>query len=634
IRGDETMVSRFADYIDWIAAGFARHFIHLPNEGKFSEAREQFRKIEAAPQAAKEESLRVLKQIVEGMNRKQLDLFTRKVVLDDLTYEVANQHEIPFGLTPADVKRELAKVDAALTPDLIERVKIRNKLIRHVADEMVRSGVLTRDQVQNPGYYRHQVLDYARAQVLRAKTPGKRLESPHWARRMGSTLDINANLLEAEFEWLQRALTYVAVADSIEWFQQSDYNVRDSVTAKARDHNKQLTDKILARDLRDNGYVTGTGRETSPLNEEWMRFKQRIYLGLKGVREALQTGEVTNIPQEFQRAADSLEYEEHGEAEIFPFLSWLVDNDKPGAMGAAQAFKAISGRKSWVRAHLGKQYADPMKIDDLVKRGFAPDDGFTYKTYQPKEGKLLFMAQTIPEHAIERMLNRIAEDGAGSISADELLGALESVRSLLAVGGPRYQMVLPEEIVDTMDSFDDQDADSIIEAVFSLPVRYWKRWVLINPRRVIKYNLNNLSGDLDAVIAGNPRALKKLPQAIKELRQVMLKGKTPSTRYREAVDRGVFDSGLTIQEIPDINYMSEFENLIDPPSPLRHPLKFVGSKLMKVWRALQRFTWFRENWLRYAAYLDYVERLEAGESMKSIGYGAAKREMVDAIEDP
>jgi len=628
-KGVRAQARPVKEWFRHIGQGFARHFIHLPNEPRFSPAREQLRKIEAAPQAAKEEALRVISKITKGMNAKDLDLFTRKVVLEDLSYEVEREHQLPFGFSPADVETELAKVNAALRPELRERVQLRDGLVKHVAAELVRSGVLNKEQIKNPAYYRHQVLDYARAQLLMAKTPGKKLKAPHWARRMGSQLDINANLLEAEFEWLQKALTDVAVADTIEWFKNSDYNVRDEVIDSARAHNQKLVNRLLARDLKNNGFMKN-GRETSPINEEWIRFKQRIAIGLKKVREALDGGEVTDIPREFSNTVDALLYEESSEVSLFPLLSWMIDNDKPGAMGAAMAFKAINQRKAWIRAQLGDRYADPMHLDDLVKRGFAPDD---HSTWQPDEGRLLFTAKTIPEHVLDRLMDRIAEDGAGPISAEELRGALESVRSLLAVGGPKYQMVLPDELTKTFNSLRDEDADSIIEAVFAKPLALWKRWVLINPRRVLKYNLNNLSGDLDAVIAGNPKAVKKLPQAIRELWQVMIKGKTPSVRYREAVERGVFDSGLTIQEIPDINYMSEFENLINPPSPIRQPVRFIGSKLMKVWRNLQRFTWFRENWLRYAAYLNYVERLEGGESMSSIGYGAGKRGMVDEITD-
>lgn len=630
VAGQQSLYQRVGDRLRYVAEGFARHYIDLPNQAEFSQAREQLRKVEAAPQAAKEEVLRTLKDMTKGMSRKDVDLFTRKVVLDDLTYEVEREHQLPFGFTPEDVTRELAKVDAALTDEMLEKVRMRNDLVRRVADDLVEAGVLSRQQIRNPAYYRHQVLDYARAQVAYASGPGKKLQTPKWARRMGSRLDINANLLEAEFEWMQKALTDIAVANSIQWFKNSDYNIRDRVVANARQHNQRRVARMLERDIEANGFRKKSGELTSPLTEEWKGFKQRVAVGLKKISDAIESGQLYDFPSEFNEAAGRITDPNAAEGNIFPFLAWILDNNAPGAEGAAQAFKAINQRKVWMQHMLGDQYADPMDVGTLVKRGFAPEG---YKTWQPDEGNLLFTAKTIPEHVIDRMLDKIANEGMGVATAEEMRAALESARSLLVVGGPKYQMVLPEGVADTLNSIRDDHADGMFDALAAVPLSLWKRWVLINPRRVLKYNLNNLSGDLDGVIAGNPRALKKLPRAIKELYQVMIQGKAPSARYREAVDHGVFDSGLTIQEIPDINYMSEFEQLIDPPRPFRQPLRFLGSKLMKVWRALQRYTWFRENWLRYAAYLDYVERLEAGESMESIGYGAAKRQMVDALGD-
>src|SRR3546814_4543363 len=133
------------------------------------------------------------------------------------------------------------------------------------------------------------------------------------------------------------------------------------------------------------------------------------------------------------------------------------------------------------------------------------------------------------------------------------MAAFESVLTVMAVGGPKYQMVIPQEMADTLNSFGDTQAEGLFDAMLATPLAMWKRWVLINPRRVLKYNLNNLSGDMDAVIAGNPRALKKLPQAIRELWHVMIKGEEPSVRYREAVERGVFDSGLTDRKSTRLN---------------------------------------------------------------------------------
>lgn len=612
VAGQETMAVRVGAWLQHLADGFARHYVHLPNEARFSDVREQLRKLEAAPQASKEQTLRVLRRLTDGMSEADLDLFTRKVVLDDLTWESDQEHELPFDMTPEDVTRELAKVDRLLDgrPDLAAKIRERKLIVRSIADQMVAAGVLHREQVRNPAYYRHQVLDYARAQVNWAKGPGKKVKAPRWARRMGSMRDINANLLEAEFEWMQKALTDIATAKTITWIKDSEHNVRGQVIEAARNHNEEQVKKAIEK--------------TPDLQQELDSFKQRIAIGLSKVRGALRG---IDVPAEFEAAAENIrDPETADDTSIFPLLSWMLDNDMPGAAGAGMTFKAIAARKAWMRDLLGKDYVDPMDIETAARR-FAPEG---YVTWQPEEGRILFTARTLPEHVMDRMIRRIADERSGPVTGGEMLAAMESVRSLMAIGGPKFQLVIPSEIADTLNGFRDDHADGLVTYALEKPLGMWKRWVLINPRRVLKYNLNNMSGDLDAVIAGNPRAVRRMPGAIRELYAVM-KGAAPSSRYREAVERGVFDSGLSIQEIPDINFLSEFEDLIAKKSVGR---KFLLSPLAKVWRTLHKYTQFRENWLRYASYLDYVERLEAGESMEKVGYGAAKPELVDAIQDP
>jgi hypothetical protein len=161
-------------------------------------------------------------------------------------------------------------------------------------------------------------------------------------------------------------------------------------------------------------------------------------------------------------------------------------------------------------------------------------------------------------------------------------------------------------------------------------VQYWKRWVLINPRRYFKYNFNNITGDFDAIMAGNPKLLRFVGQAGRELAGVMRGKAKPTARYEEALERGVFDSGLTVQEIPDIHTLAAFEKY----DPNRGKVsKLALMPLRKAWNVLQGTTQWRENVFRYAAYLDYAERIEAGESQASIGYGASRPEMVHWVKD-
>lgn len=623
---DGTALVKAREALDWVKNGFARHYINLPNGRRYADVTQQLRKLEAAPQASKEKVVRILRDLTADMTAADLDLFTRKVVLDDLAWEAEQDHALPFGFTQEDVIREKAKVDAIMDrrPDLAAAVRQRKLIIRKVADDLVRSGVLHKDQVKNPAYYRHQVLEYARTVQNYAHGTGKKLRTPYWAKRMGSTLDINANLLEAEFDWLHKAFMGIETVKTIDWIKKSEHNIRRDVIASARANNERLINELLDAE--------GT---SGPMRDQWKSFRQRIAIGLGKVRKAIEDGDLY-VPEEFEAAADSLIGDAGNDANVFPFLAWIMDSGDAGAPGAAQAFKAIAERREWTKQVLGSRYADPTNIGELVKR-FAPEG---YVAWQPDspDGKgralRLYVAKSVPEHAVERVLQHVIgnmelpAEFAGVIRE----GFAAQVRNALTVGSAKYEMVIPEELADTLNSLRNEYEETLITFLAERPTRLWKVWTLFNPRRVIKYNINNLSGDLDAIIAGSPRLLKRVPQAARELWSVMVKKQEPSARYKEAVSRGVFDSGFTIQEIPDINTFSEFERLTKPMN-WKSPVDVTKKALSHGWHFVRGATTLRENIFRYAAYLDFVDRIEAGESMDSIGYAASNPDIVDAVTD-
>ena len=63
-------------------------------------------------------------------------------------------------------------------------------------------------------------------------------------------------------------------------------------------------------------------------------------------------------------------------------------------------------------------------------------------------------------------------------------------------------------------------------------------------RRVFKYNLRNLTGDLDAAISGNPKILTKVFQAINELFDVYYNNKPIKGTMWEWFYRGGMQSTL------------------------------------------------------------------------------------------
>lgn len=631
VGSTQSLIDRLKETAEHTWHGLTRHWIALPNEPKYSALQQKLRAIESAPQHARERTVAMLEDMVKDFSKEDLDLFTRKVILDDLAWDAANERDLPFGFTPGSLTEEKAKIDRILMADPEQRIwkaAMKRKLAnRQIAQELVAAGVLEAEQIKNPAYYRHQVLEYARAQANYARTPGQKLKTPKWAKRMGSTLDINANLLEAEFDWLNRAFVDIPVAQTIEWIKNSPHNILEDLRRQAKDSNKDGVAAKLqeAQDTIDDQQSTDDERaQAAVLIDTEKGFRQSIAMGFDIVRQHLKDGEI-KVPARFQSAADAIE---NGKGAVgdppFAFLSWMLDTDQPGAMGAAMVMKAIGQRRSWTKNLLGRDYINDQDAGELVKR-LAPEG---YRTWQPDEGKLLFTVKTLPEHAIDAMIAQL--DAPAGIDPTVFRAALEGARSQLAMGGDRYTMILPEEVADTLSNLRRAENDGLFEHLAREPLRAWKRWVLVNPRRFFKYNLNNLTGDLDAVLAGNPQLLKQVGRAGRELADVKLGRAKASDRYNEAVARGVFDSGLSVQEIPDINTLAPFERFAKQPGAIN---KVTMIPLRKAWNALQGATQWRENVFRYAAYLDYVERLERGDSQSSVGYGASRPNMVDAVPD-
>jgi hypothetical protein len=641
VKTPQAMRERMGSWWDHLVNGFTRHYIDLPNEARYADVGQQLRKLEAAPEYSKERIVQVLKSLTGKMSPADYELFTWKVVLDDLAWTASQGMEIPFGYQDeAEVRTDLAALDRALAdrPGVLDKVRERKLIVTALADELAEHGIIS--QNRNPFYYRHMVLDYARASEAYARGTGDKLRTPYWAQRKGSQLDINANLLEAEFDWMHKAYMDIAAANTIAWIKESEHNVRDQVIANARGHNARLVNAKLKADVEANGYMRGN-HMTSPLTEDWIDFKRRVAIGFKDIKDALESGDLMRqIPQQFRETAHGLALDEtDGDSNLFPFLAWLMENDMPGARGAAAAFKSINARKEWTRRLLGSQFADTRDMDKLIKMGLAPEG---YSSWQPnapnKHGKafMLFTARSVSEHAIDKIVDQLTGSlGVDAPALQEMAASLRaSVRENLAVGGPQYQMVLPDALADTINTLQHPYIDGIIDHLVSAPTGYWKIWTLINPRRWAKYNINNFSGDLDAVIAGNPRILKRFGEAFRELKAVTYGNEAPSARYNEALERGVFSSGLTIQEVPDISTLDQFAHLLEKQSLTENPGKFATRGFLKAWSALKQSTQFRENLLRYAAYLDYADRIEGGEPQQSVGYGAASQEMVDAISDP
>lgn len=229
-----------------------------------------------------------------------------------------------------------------------------------------------------------------------------------------------------------------------------------------------------------------------------------------------------------------------------------------------------------------------------------------YTVWQPKRGNHFYWANSLTEKTLDNYFNKLADIKP------------EDVSQVLAMGGPKEQWVIPDRLAKTLDNFG-PPKENIVEKVAGAGISGWKVWTLLNPFRVVKYNLNNLSGDFDITMAYNPKILGESARAAKDLYQWNIKGKAPTPELNDAMRKGVVNAGFVAKEIPDIN-QTQFFSAISGKEP---------NIISKYWQSTKDFTQWRENVLRLSAYRWFKKQLELGKRE----YGASKVEEVDAIQN-
>lgn len=498
----KTIIQRIKNMFDEVSKRATRVYPTLPNNPRFAELRNVLNKQRFVRMNAQDRAIRAIDAILSGFGPNKKDLFTRKVILEDLMEEMKAGRALPFGYSDVDEEGKITYKDSALqadlnkidniieaNPDVKEALAKRKTLWEAINKELVDAGILKEEQLKE-NYFRHQVLEYARAKAT--FDTGKKLKSPNSGyskKRRGSTFDINTDYLEAEFEVMSQALHDIETIKHIESIEKSELNIKPQLMEQAKEE---------------------------------------------------------------------------------------------------------SALKSW---------------RDLIPEG--------YTTWQPAEGNVFFMANSIPQRIVNEVLDGV-----------EVGLEPEDIRKVLAVGKKRKEFVLPKEVAETLNNlYENKNPNFITEAAKKV-TNFWKRWVLMNPRRFLKYNYQNFLGDFDAVVAGNPAILSKFAKANSELYDVFFKQKPITPDMREFVERGGISTQMTVQELPELAKMEIFLRLSnDPTANLKKQLNLW----QRYWQSVGTLTTYREAIFRYAAFLHYKESLAKG---GKLNYGASVKDEIDAISDP
>ncbi len=494
----ETLSLKVKDTFQSIWHKATREYEYLPKDAKFAEARFSLKQLEKQRGVAQEKTVRGIGETLSGLDKNEYDVFTRKVILDDLSNEAVAGHDLPWGLTHESLIKEKIKFDSVVegSPKVQEAINKRtsmwNDLKTRYENAMNDIGVDVSGKIKNENYFRHQVLEYVNLNGIFGT--GKKLKSPTYRgflqKRKGSSLDINRDYLQPETEVMAQMEYDIQIANTIKRIEDI-YDISDSVKKEAK--KQGLTD-------------------------------------------------------------------------------W---------------HKAIPEKHS---------------------------------TWQAREGNVFYMIDSIPAKLAEQLKS----------GALEKLGITEEdLKQIRAMGGKRKELVLPDELVATLDELVKQKTGSVLANADRKILRAWKIWTLISPRRYFKYNFRNLTGDADAAFVGNHSGFKKTPQATKELYDVIVDKKQMTPDMHDWFDRGGMPANLQAQEMGEFKNLWMFKRLYEQ----NKGIKDLPQELWKkYWRGARISTDMRESVLRYANYLDYLEQIKKDGKPKN--YGASIPEEIMGLKEP
>lgn len=235
-----------------------------------------------------------------------------------------------------------------------------------------------------------------------------------------------------------------------------------------------------------------------------------------------------------------------------------------------------------------------------------------YVEWKPTKGLFLSPNMTVKEAEVAKAIGENSD-----LSGEDLA----AIRGRDADSG---SMVIPKEIAAVLDK-ESAAARTGLERAWVQAQSGWKQWTLLNPYRAIRYNLNNLSGDLDIALAESPKILKYMPSAALKLQRYHIE-RDPrlGQELGKLRELGVIDSGWSIQEVSDLKKEGALRVLYENRPGL------LARGVQRYWRDVKDFTAARENLLRLAAFDYFKAEWAAGRKT----YGASTASQVDAITDP
>ena len=648
---DKTRMHKFREFWTDLGHALTRQFMHLEGGAKYAELKQFLNRVSKAKGTTIHRAAQAIIDQLEKLDDTEYTHFLETVAYNDLAARVLADTKRGMKIEVEDLpwkiqsKRELfafkkeAHDRAMANPKIVEALKRREAIWKTVKDEyiaaMAKMGYDVSKTVSREDYFRHRVLKHEEAKDLIGREgtgAGQRYKLPT-GRSWLKVASVNPNeysldYIGSEFEVLHQMMYDTVRAEFLGWLKdKSGHNVAKDMRRQMAAHNKSVIMHHFASMARNhNRQHPGTKKLTGEdMYRRVMNTKQAIAISkLQKLASGL------NVPAKFQTTVARLRSGNATIPELMPLAAWLIADGKDvaAAEAAGLLLKGVADKRRLTKLMAGKKYIGTVKkaFNRLNGPGGKPWTQ-THNLYKADQRDHFFFATTITDEAAKA----IEAAGTGTVLATEM--KKQRVR-----GAEREQMVLPIEVIETLKEFMQPPSNKFmrgVDAIAHKPLSWWKTGKLIHPGSVIKYNLRNLSGDLEAVVTILPGALKHTGKAMKEIRQFMKTGHMPSPEFADWWSRGGMDANLQVAEIGEVNRLKKLSHLLlDPDTSLVGKGTDVAVDVWeKVWGSTRALTDYREGILRYATYIEFQKQIEASPDGRPKTFAKSLRTEVMALRD-
>lgn len=253
----EPIIEKIKQFANEAVAKITRAQEHIPNTVRFAGFNEFFRLIKGVPSSTQDEAIRRVSSIIDPMSKEQLQLFERKLIVDDVLAGDDRGESLRYFKTRADAEAYRDKLDRliAMPESAAVRKALQNRqaIVAELVDKLIEKKLLPESVRSRDAYFHRQVMSYMDLNRIAGNRSGKvrRVKHSFQHKRLvgvdiGEDLDYNTNYIESETEWMTNALVELRKIELMDQFITPE-NKMDDLLKEAKKKGIKDWEKLVGK---------------------------------------------------------------------------------------------------------------------------------------------------------------------------------------------------------------------------------------------------------------------------------------------------------------------------------------------------------------------------------------------------